>query len=524
MIPPYEPEHYSNVDTTDWDFSEPGMNKNNVDNHYLEQVLPDDLGEPKPQVIEGEMRSDRIELPEGVTKQEADAAEVQEARQLGITTDASQRMQPLAADNCRSYWPSANQVCGAIRAKYESMAVSWAGQTPVSFLGLPISDELTNPDGVGKRTQFQNGFIYWHPDTGAWSVTTHNSLVWQRSGWEVGRLGYPISDEIGTGDGVGRKQFFQRGRIYGSFSGVVSIEGKILEKWIETGEEKRPLGYPATDEEGTPDGIGRNNRFALGMIYWHPQFGAHTITGALGAIWAKNGFERSLYGYPIGDPYIDPEMGLTQEFSSKRLTLTDLFGTGEIVSIKGKDYSKDLYDFNLQVLGIDFNDLPSPNEYSSIDGPQAPSMNMLMEGPESSRYIPLYEIVPQQNTVWKRGFNEYQVSSKVVWPSNYIYDPGHSHKKVHDFCTWSTDMWRQEVAAPNVYIDFRGPCARHDQCFEKYTDQGYRLSNCNPQFLVDLKEVCMRAPVPDATRQDFISHSEVLFDGVKVGEGKWPWQ
>ncbi|WP_407926275.1 LGFP repeat-containing protein, partial [Corynebacterium hindlerae] len=239
------------VDTSDWDFSEPGMNKNNIDNHYYEHALPTDLGEPQPEIIDGQMRSDRIALPGTVTKHEADQAEVMEAK------EQQPQLRAMTADNCRTYWPRPHQVCGAIKAKYESLAVAWAGQTPLSFLGLPKSGELTNPDGVGKRTEFDNGFIYWHPDTGAWSVTTHNSIVWARNGWEQGRLGYPTSDEIGTGDGVGRKQMFQRGRIYTSLSGVVSIEGKILEKWIETGEEKGPLGYPATDEEGTPDGVGR---------------------------------------------------------------------------------------------------------------------------------------------------------------------------------------------------------------------------------------------------------------------------
>lgn len=53
---PGEREIYD-VDTPDWDFSEPGMNKNNIDNRYYEQLLPTDLGEPQP---------DRIDLPDTV--------------------------------------------------------------------------------------------------------------------------------------------------------------------------------------------------------------------------------------------------------------------------------------------------------------------------------------------------------------------------------------------------------------------------------------------------------------------------
>jgi len=34
-------------------------------------------------------------------------------------------------------------------------------------LGYPTSDELPTPDGRGRRSEFQFGEIWWHPDTGA---------------------------------------------------------------------------------------------------------------------------------------------------------------------------------------------------------------------------------------------------------------------------------------------------------------------------------------------------------------------
>ncbi|MEJ5928067.1 hypothetical protein WG915_05480 [Corynebacterium sp. H128] len=102
------------VDTSNWDFTEPGMNKNSIDNHYYEDKLPTD--DPKPEIIEGQMRSDRMDIPGEVDKKEADEAEIQEAHELGIYPAGEQpRVNTLAADNCRSYWPTTHQVCGAIR-------------------------------------------------------------------------------------------------------------------------------------------------------------------------------------------------------------------------------------------------------------------------------------------------------------------------------------------------------------------------------------------------------------------------
>lgn len=472
-----------NVDTSDWDFNEPGMNKNNVDNHYLEHILPADLGDPQPEINPGKMRSDRIPLPEGITKEEADKAEVQEAGERGITTPGSQpMMRTLTADNCRTYWPTTHQVCGAIRAKYESMAVTWAGQTPISFLGLPRSGELTNPDGVGKRTQFDNGFIYWHPDTGAWSVTTHNSIVWARNGWEAGRLGYPTSDEIGTRDGVGREQSFQRGRIYGSLAGVASIEGKILEKWIETGEEKGPLGYPATDEEGTPDGVGRFNRFALGMIYWHPNYGAHPITGAISFIWAKEGYEQSRFGYPIGDEELNTNFDISQDFEH-----------GQILPI---EYTPETGSIPIGDVTVSKSLINAIRNYIQQDFPLGSSGSSLDSAFQTRAAIDHAQIYPQPNGSYQKIIDgltyTFEVKTPMPWPSIYIYDPSSERSTLHDFCTSSYQFWGISTypGAPNDIADLRGPCAIHDICYESSSDKTWRGEHCDILIRKNMKSVC----------------------------------
>ena len=68
------------------------------------------------------------------------------------------------------------------------------------------------------------------------------------------------------------------------------------------GWETSVLGYPVTDETGTPDGIGRFNHFANdGSIYWTPATGAREVHGLIRAKWASLGWERGCLGYPISD-------------------------------------------------------------------------------------------------------------------------------------------------------------------------------------------------------------------------------
>jgi uncharacterized protein with LGFP repeats len=173
---------------------------------------------------------------------------------------------------CTTYFsPStgSHQVCGAIRDKYLSLG------GPSGFLGYPVTNETGTPDGVGRFNHFANsGSIYWTPSTGA-----------------------------------------------------SSIHGAIRAKWASLGWERGFLGYPVTDETGTPDGVGRFNHFAnSGSIYWTPRIGAWSVHGAIRAKWASLGWERSCLGYPVSDELAIPggrqsnfERGaITYSFASRR--------------------------------------------------------------------------------------------------------------------------------------------------------------------------------------------------------------
>ena len=111
-------------------------------------------------------------------------------------------------------------------------------------------------------------------------------------------------------DGVGRYNHFSRpggASIYWTPStGAHAIYGAIRAHWAALGWERGPLGYPTTDELGTPDGVGRYNHFTGsggGSIYWTPQLGAHAVYGAIRDQWAAQGWERGPLGYPTTDVY-----------------------------------------------------------------------------------------------------------------------------------------------------------------------------------------------------------------------------
>lgn len=81
--------------------------------------------------------------------------------------------------------------------------------------------------------------------------------------------------------------------------------GPIREKYVQAGYEFGALGWPSDDEYLLPDGSGFFQRFDHAWIYWCPRYGACIVKGMIFDQWARNNWERGVFGYPAGDeiPY-----------------------------------------------------------------------------------------------------------------------------------------------------------------------------------------------------------------------------
>jgi uncharacterized protein with LGFP repeats len=166
-----------------------------------------------------------------------------------------------------------SEALSEIYRKY--LALGGAG----GFLSNPTGPESSAPDGYGRFREFQGGSIYWTPDTGAHEV--HGAILqkWAQLGWERSVLGYPTTDEDVTPDGIGRFNDFQYGSIYWTPStGAYEVHGAIRDLWAQLGRETSCLGYPISDEEPSSNlGWTRQNRFDHGTIWWSPDKGVDKL-------------------------------------------------------------------------------------------------------------------------------------------------------------------------------------------------------------------------------------------------------
>lgn len=196
--------------------------------------------------------------------------------------------------------PDFTQAPAAVSSEIDKKYISLGGEAGV--LGSPLIEEQITADGNGRFRNFQGGAIYWIPNIGAYEV--HGSIYakWLEFGLETGLLGYPMTDETPAPDGIGRFNHFQYGSIYWTpDTGAWEVHGSIRDKWASLGWETGLLGYPLTDETVTPDGVGRFNHFQGGSIYWTPNTGAWEVHGVIRDKWASLGWETSCFGYPISD-------------------------------------------------------------------------------------------------------------------------------------------------------------------------------------------------------------------------------
>jgi hypothetical protein len=274
------------------------------------------------------------------------------------------------------YWHpnvGAHEVHGPIRVRWQELG----GEK--GFLGFPTSDVTPGSDvhSSGFFTHFQGGSIYWAPlpqrfgtivgsallnaaslvatvpasspvmpVAAAGSAALSSTAVMARNGASAGLTKSPLGDQLRTTAsnlGVsaastavsagavssGAMLDVQAGigavkAIMETSAGAFEVHGAIREKYLALGAEASILGYPRTDETGTPDGIGRFNHFQSGSIYWTPGTSAYEVHGLICDLWANLGWERNpQLGYPISDELIpDPRIGHRRPEARKKPILS----------------------------------------------------------------------------------------------------------------------------------------------------------------------------------------------------------
>jgi uncharacterized protein with LGFP repeats len=247
----------------------------------------------------------------------------------GLTNGTAYTVRVRADNNVGGGAPSASTTVTPAPVPLTPIQVKYASLGgPTSILGATVGPEMDVPNG--RAQQYQGGWIYWSPGTGAHEVNGAIGAKYLELGDVTGVLGFPTSDETAAAGG-GRASAFSIGTIYWSpATGSNEVHGLIGAHYTDLGGPASSLGYPLTDETTAPDGVGRFNRFGGGSIYWTPSIGAHAVYGAIRAKWAALGYELGFAGYPTSDETDTPGGGRVSGFQGAQIYWSSSTGTAEV--------------------------------------------------------------------------------------------------------------------------------------------------------------------------------------------------
>ncbi len=170
-----------------------------------------------------------------------------------------------------------HKVAGFLRPEVQAVAAIEAKHAQLGGVPGNPAAEVQAGAGGGFFRRYQHGAIYWHPQVGAFWVYGDIYQKYLALKAEAGFLGYPLTDETGTPDGVGRYNHFQGGSIYWTPKTKANeVHGAIRDRWAQLGWERSYLGYPVGDETDNGPG-GRISRFQKGAILWSPQTGVKDV-------------------------------------------------------------------------------------------------------------------------------------------------------------------------------------------------------------------------------------------------------
>lgn len=191
--------------------------------------------------------------------------------------------------------------------------------------GAALSGESYGIKEGGGYIAYELGAVHWSPASGAHTTTGPIRTFWSARGFENGSLGYPTTDAMNYPEG-GQAQVFQGGSVYWTASGGAhATTGAIRAEWATLGFESGKLGYPVTDELSYPNG-GLAQAYQRGSIYWTEATGAHATSGPIRAAWATLGFENGKLGYPVTDEYATANGGSAQGFHGGTISWTTAGG------------------------------------------------------------------------------------------------------------------------------------------------------------------------------------------------------
>jgi uncharacterized protein with LGFP repeats len=213
-----------------------------------------------------------------------------------------------------------NAACGSSSVYIENQATAGLYiYTPYQ----PNAAALANMYGIGNSCSAYGNRNFWRLFTDWFGRTFYNAeadtsitALWKANGGANGKLG-PATGSIEC-TAAGCKRHFANGIVYSPVGGTYAVTGGHATTYMRLGETGGVLGYPRSNETGTPSG-GSYVAFQNGYSMWSPATGVQALWGPHATRYGAMGGSESALGYPTstlaktgsGGTYVKYEHGIT---------------------------------------------------------------------------------------------------------------------------------------------------------------------------------------------------------------------
>jgi uncharacterized protein with LGFP repeats len=169
-----------------------------------------------------------------------------------------------------------------------------------TMLGNPTDVEQGN--SAVRWRAYTGGRLYWSPATDVHAMRGGILTRYLAGGGHL-KYGLPLTDEVADGAGRYNLLFGYQAIYWYPGNAPVMVGGDIYKRYKAMGAQRSVLGYPTTDELVTGNKLGRYNHFQHGSVFWSSATGAWPVVGAIRTKWAQLGWERSYLGFPTSNEF-----------------------------------------------------------------------------------------------------------------------------------------------------------------------------------------------------------------------------
>jgi hypothetical protein len=209
-------------------------------------------------------------------------------------------------------------VQGAIGVRYNALGGSQ------SILGSPVANEYTPDGGKTWWQSFENGAIIGTGLTGYWESTNPLRARWGQLNYQSGKMGFPVGALNVADGGATQWQSYQNGfLIWNKDSGAWESKGAIRVRWGQLGYQTGVMGFPVGAEFSSADQLQWWQPYQNGYIIGSGKTGYWESKGAIRAYWAQLNYQDGVAGLPTGPEQYDASTDTwSQTYENGTITVT----------------------------------------------------------------------------------------------------------------------------------------------------------------------------------------------------------